>query len=177
MPASGNFKVGPHVVLRCSEKSPCTQPFGHEHMHKTWTCICEVQRNSVFRAVPDGSAGPGPVSAPCLSVSCLVNLISSSVHQLTTFPNHMFLRFVFSAPNPFITIALFLFDAERRAPEGVTSKGRQLCCENNCHNFHYHGETDRRLKKRRHKLAGPNCRARYAANCHKTRARHRDKSH
>lgn len=27
VPASGNFKVGPHVVLRCSEKSPCTQPW------------------------------------------------------------------------------------------------------------------------------------------------------
>ena len=38
-----------------------------------------------------------------------------------------------------LTISLsFLVDAEWRAPNGVTSEATQHCCENNCHNIHYH---------------------------------------
>ena len=31
-----------------------------------------------------------------------------------------------------------LLDAEWRAPDGFTSKATQHCCENSCHNIHYH---------------------------------------
>ena len=35
-----------------------------------------------------------------------------------------------------LTLSLSLLDAEWRAPDGVTSKATQHCCEKNCHNIH-----------------------------------------
>ena len=80
------------------------------------------------------------------------------------------------SPSPSTSLPLsFLLDAEWRAPDGVTSKATQRACENNCHNFHYQDETERRLWKR-DTSKWPNNEARYAAHYHNTSTRHRDKS-
>ena len=45
------------------------------------------------------------------------------------------------------SFSLFLSDAEWRAPDGVTSKTTQHCCENNCHNIRYHEETGKSVRR------------------------------
>ena len=39
------------------------------------------------------------------------------------------------------------FDTESGAPSGVTSEATQHCCENNCHNIHYHDQAKQTVKK------------------------------
>ena len=41
----------------------------------------------------------------------------------------------------------FFWTRNERGPSGVTSEATQHCCENNCHNIHYHDQAEQTVKK------------------------------
>ena len=41
----------------------------------------------------------------------------------------------------------FFWTRNERAPSGVTSEATQHCCENNCHNIHFHDHAEQTVKK------------------------------
>ena len=47
---------------------------------------------------------------------------------------------------PSLSISFF-WTRNERAPSGVTSEATQHCCENNCHNIHYHDQAKQTVKK------------------------------
>ena len=64
------------------------------------------------------------------------------------------------SPNPFPCLSLpfpclslpplslsFFRTRNERAPSGVTSEATQHCCENNCHNVHYHDQAEQTVTK------------------------------
>ena len=46
------------------------------------------------------------------------------------------------------SFSLFFWTRNGRAPSGVTSEATQHCCENNCHNIHYHDQAAQTVKER-----------------------------
>ena len=68
----------------------------------------------------------------------------------------------------------FLWTRNGRAPSGVTSEATQRCCENNCHNIHYHDQAEQAVKER-HQAAGKLVKEE-TQTLTKTRERHKGKS-
>ena len=42
----------------------------------------------------------------------------------------------------------FFWTRNERAPSGVTSEATQRCCENNCHNVHYHDQAEQNCERK-----------------------------
>ena len=58
-----------------------------------------------------------------------------------------------SALKGYLSLFSFFWTRNGRAPSGVTSEATQHCCENNCHNIHYHDQSEQTVKER-HLVAG-----------------------
>ena len=76
------------------------------------------------------------------------------IHLLSSFSSCLFFSLSFSLPSLscfasslFLSSFSFFWTRNGRAPSGVTSEAPQHCCENNCHNIHYHDQAKTTVKK------------------------------
>ena len=80
-----------------------------------------------------------PFTATFVCLTQATCTLCRSLDSVTSFLQH-----VNSAPCSSLS---FFWTRNERAPGGVMSEATQHCCENNCHNIHYHDQAKQTVKK------------------------------